>query len=53
MSGLVISLFYYKNFIYLVQLFNEGRDFYFNFILILTNVLSLGGLPPFIGFFNK
>nr|QJA26184.1 NADH dehydrogenase subunit 2 [Spodoptera frugiperda] len=45
-------LFYITNIFYLNQLFN----FNFNFLIkfsIMINFLSLGGLPPFLGFFPK
>nr|YP_009054370.1 NADH dehydrogenase subunit 2 [Heliconius hecale]AIJ02068.1 NADH dehydrogenase subunit 2 [Heliconius hecale] len=45
-------LFYITNIFYMNQLFN----FNFNFLIkfsIMINFLSLGGLPPFLGFFPK
>nr|YP_009927031.1 NADH dehydrogenase subunit 2 [Mallika jacksoni]QNL34332.1 NADH dehydrogenase subunit 2 [Mallika jacksoni] len=45
-------LFYIINIFYLNQLFNLNLNFFIKFS-ILINFLSLGGLPPFLGFFPK
>nr|YP_009114376.1 NADH dehydrogenase subunit 2 [Hypolimnas bolina]AHL17291.1 NADH dehydrogenase subunit 2 [Hypolimnas bolina] len=45
-------LFYIINTFYINQLFNLNLNFSIKF-LILINFLSLGGLPPFLGFFPK
>nr|YP_010288414.1 NADH dehydrogenase subunit 2 [Hypolimnas misippus]UKO32955.1 NADH dehydrogenase subunit 2 [Hypolimnas misippus] len=45
-------LFYIINIFYINQLFNLNLNFSIKF-LILINFLSLGGLPPFLGFFPK
>nr|YP_010417856.1 NADH dehydrogenase subunit 2 [Hypolimnas usambara]USF18015.1 NADH dehydrogenase subunit 2 [Hypolimnas usambara] len=45
-------LFYIINIFYMNQLFNLNLNFSIKF-LILINFLSLGGLPPFLGFFPK
>nr|ARH54117.1 NADH dehydrogenase subunit 2 [Brachyta interrogationis] len=49
----IILIFQYLNIFYLKQLFsslNNNKIFKFFFIL---NFMSLGGLPPFLGFFPK
>nr|YP_009737812.1 NADH dehydrogenase subunit 2 [Mellicta ambigua]QHW07586.1 NADH dehydrogenase subunit 2 [Mellicta ambigua] len=45
-------LFYVINIFYINQLFNFNLNFLIKFS-ILINFLSLGGLPPFLGFFPK
>nr|YP_009927018.1 NADH dehydrogenase subunit 2 [Kallimoides rumia]QNL34319.1 NADH dehydrogenase subunit 2 [Kallimoides rumia]USF18067.1 NADH dehydrogenase subunit 2 [Kallimoides rumia] len=45
-------LFYIINIFYVNQLFNLNLNFMIKFS-ILINFLSLGGLPPFLGFFPK
>nr|YP_009045364.1 NADH dehydrogenase subunit 2 [Junonia almana]AHA03715.1 NADH dehydrogenase subunit 2 [Junonia almana]ARH11503.1 NADH dehydrogenase subunit 2 [Junonia almana]USO21392.1 NADH dehydrogenase subunit 2 [Junonia almana] len=45
-------LFYIINVFYINQLFNLNLNFSIKFS-ILINFLSLGGLPPFLGFFPK
>nr|YP_009114363.1 NADH dehydrogenase subunit 2 [Cyrestis thyodamas]AHL17265.1 NADH dehydrogenase subunit 2 [Cyrestis thyodamas] len=45
-------LFYITNIYYMNQLFNFNLNFYLK-IFIFINFLSLGGLPPFLGFFPK
>nr|UXW65912.1 NADH dehydrogenase subunit 2 [Vanessa indica] len=45
-------LFYILNIYYINQLFNFNLNFFIK-ISILINFLSLGGLPPFLGFFPK
>nr|WHU29545.1 NADH dehydrogenase subunit 2 [Sephisa chandra] len=45
-------LFYILNIFFISQLFNFNLNFSIK-IFILINFLSLGGLPPFLGFFPK
>nr|QOH99590.1 NADH dehydrogenase subunit 2 [Protogoniomorpha anacardii duprei] len=45
-------LFYIINIFYINQLFNLNLNFFIKFS-IMINFLSLGGLPPFLGFFPK
>nr|YP_010378540.1 NADH dehydrogenase subunit 2 [Hestinalis nama]QYC94736.1 NADH dehydrogenase subunit 2 [Hestinalis nama] len=45
-------MFYITNIFYLNQLFNFNMNFLIK-ISIMINFLSLGGLPPFLGFFPK
>nr|YP_010616524.1 NADH dehydrogenase subunit 2 [Vagrans egista]WAU48158.1 NADH dehydrogenase subunit 2 [Vagrans egista] len=45
-------LFYMTNMFYINQLFNFNYNFLIK-ISIMINFLSLGGLPPFLGFFPK
>nr|YP_010429022.1 NADH dehydrogenase subunit 2 [Mimathyma nycteis]USO21444.1 NADH dehydrogenase subunit 2 [Mimathyma nycteis] len=45
-------MFYISNIFYLNQLFNYNLNFLIK-ISIMINFLSLGGLPPFLGFFPK
>nr|YP_004935144.1 NADH dehydrogenase subunit 2 [Kallima inachus]ADI75291.1 NADH dehydrogenase subunit 2 [Kallima inachus]AES86214.1 NADH dehydrogenase subunit 2 [Kallima inachus] len=45
-------LFYIVNIFYINQLFNLNLNFSIKFS-IMINFLSLGGLPPFLGFFPK
>lgn len=44
--------FYITNIFYINQLFNFNYNFLIKFSIII-NFLSLGGLPPFLGFFPK
>nr|QNH68832.1 NADH dehydrogenase subunit 2 [Anartia jatrophae saturata] len=44
--------FYIINIFYINQLFNLNLNFFIKFS-IMINFLSLGGLPPFLGFFPK
>nr|QID03248.1 NADH dehydrogenase subunit 2 [Homidia socia] len=51
--SLVILIFLYKNQIFKTnQIFNSS-DSNFNKNILVMNFLSLGGLPPFMGFFAK
>nr|YP_009236691.1 NADH dehydrogenase subunit 2 [Telchinia pharsalus]AMJ17160.1 NADH dehydrogenase subunit 2 [Telchinia pharsalus] len=45
-------IFYITNIFYINQLFNFNFNYYIKFSIML-NFLSLGGLPPFLGFFPK
>nr|YP_009236626.1 NADH dehydrogenase subunit 2 [Telchinia jodutta]AMJ17095.1 NADH dehydrogenase subunit 2 [Telchinia jodutta] len=45
-------IFYITNIFYINQLFNFNFNYYIKFTIML-NFLSLGGLPPFLGFFPK
>nr|YP_009139646.1 NADH dehydrogenase subunit 2 [Euripus nyctelius]AKG26368.1 NADH dehydrogenase subunit 2 [Euripus nyctelius] len=45
-------LFYIMNIFYINQLFNFNLNFSIK-MFIMINFLSLGGLPPFLGFFPK
>nr|YP_009236782.1 NADH dehydrogenase subunit 2 [Telchinia lycoa]AMJ17251.1 NADH dehydrogenase subunit 2 [Telchinia lycoa] len=45
-------IFYITNVFYINQLFNFNFNYYIKFTIML-NFLSLGGLPPFLGFFPK
>nr|YP_009236639.1 NADH dehydrogenase subunit 2 [Acraea egina]AMJ17108.1 NADH dehydrogenase subunit 2 [Acraea egina] len=45
-------IFYVTNIFYMNQLFNFNFNFLMKFSIML-NFLSLGGLPPFLGFFPK
>nr|YP_006460005.1 NADH dehydrogenase subunit 2 [Issoria lathonia]ADI75278.1 NADH dehydrogenase subunit 2 [Issoria lathonia] len=45
-------LFYITNIFYINQLFNFNYNFLIKFS-IMINFLSMGGLPPFLGFFPK
>nr|YP_010868518.1 NADH dehydrogenase subunit 2 [Calinaga buddha]WGU20169.1 NADH dehydrogenase subunit 2 [Calinaga buddha] len=49
---IMCSLFYMLNIFYINQMFNYNINFYIK-ISIMINFLSLGGLPPFLGFFPK
>nr|YP_010417440.1 NADH dehydrogenase subunit 2 [Junonia adulatrix]USF17495.1 NADH dehydrogenase subunit 2 [Junonia adulatrix] len=50
--SIMCFLFYIINVFYINQLFNLNLNFTIKFS-ILINFLSLGGLPPFLGFFPK
>lgn len=50
--SIICILFYILNIFYLNQLYNFNINFPIK-ISILINLFSLGGLPPFIGFFPK
>nr|YP_009236860.1 NADH dehydrogenase subunit 2 [Telchinia kalinzu]AMJ17329.1 NADH dehydrogenase subunit 2 [Telchinia kalinzu] len=45
-------IFYSTNIFYINQLFNFNFNYFIKFTIML-NFLSLGGLPPFLGFFPK
>nr|YP_003345034.1 NADH dehydrogenase subunit 2 [Telchinia issoria]ACT83169.1 NADH dehydrogenase subunit 2 [Telchinia issoria] len=45
-------IFYITNMFYINQLFNFNFNYFIKFTIML-NFLSLGGLPPFLGFFPK
>nr|QXP99641.1 NADH dehydrogenase subunit 2 [Smyrna blomfildia] len=50
--SIMCFLFYILNIFYINQLFNFNLNFFIK-ISIMINFLSLGGLPPFLGFFPK
>nr|QGX06846.1 NADH dehydrogenase subunit 2 [Ypthima motschulskyi] len=50
--SMMCFLFYMLNIFYINQLFNFNINFFIKFF-IMINFLSLGGLPPFLGFFPK
>nr|YP_010852847.1 NADH dehydrogenase subunit 2 [Symbrenthia lilaea]WGL40266.1 NADH dehydrogenase subunit 2 [Symbrenthia lilaea]WGN99216.1 NADH dehydrogenase subunit 2 [Symbrenthia lilaea]WKR35334.1 NADH dehydrogenase subunit 2 [Symbrenthia lilaea] len=50
--SIMCFLFYTLNIYYINQLFNYNLNFFIK-ISIMINFLSLGGLPPFLGFFPK
>nr|BCD58798.1 NADH dehydrogenase subunit 2 [Lethe sicelis] len=50
--SIMCFLFYMLNIFYLNQMFNFNINFSIKFS-IMINFLSLGGLPPFLGFFPK
>nr|YP_010852795.1 NADH dehydrogenase subunit 2 [Argestina inconstans]WGL40201.1 NADH dehydrogenase subunit 2 [Argestina inconstans]WHS18941.1 NADH dehydrogenase subunit 2 [Argestina inconstans] len=50
--SIMCFLFYMMNIFYINQMFNFNINFYLKF-MIMINFLSLGGLPPFLGFFPK
>nr|YP_009114162.1 NADH dehydrogenase subunit 2 [Elymnias hypermnestra]AHH92958.1 NADH dehydrogenase subunit 2 [Elymnias hypermnestra] len=50
--SIMCGLFYSMNIFYLNQMFNFNINFSIK-ISIMINFLSLGGLPPFLGFFPK
>nr|WIM00474.1 NADH dehydrogenase subunit 2 [Elymnias malelas] len=50
--SIMCFLFYLMNIFYLNQMFNFNINFSIK-ISIMINFLSLGGLPPFLGFFPK
>nr|YP_009121992.1 NADH dehydrogenase subunit 2 [Japonica lutea]AJG01906.1 NADH dehydrogenase subunit 2 [Japonica lutea] len=50
--SIMCTLFYILNIFYLNQLYNFNINFSIK-ISILINMFSLGGLPPFMGFFPK
>nr|QIV24809.1 NADH dehydrogenase subunit 2 [Teispes insularis] len=49
----IIIMFYILNIFYLKQLFNSANQNKSLKFLFIMNFLSLGGLPPFLGFFPK
>lgn len=49
---IICFLFYIINLLYINQIYNLNINFYIK-ISILINFFSLGGLPPFLGFFPK
>nr|AIW06052.1 NADH dehydrogenase subunit 2 [Vietnamella sp. MT-2014] len=49
----IIMNFYYLQLNYFPQLFSLKDSNNFNFIFMFSNFLSLGGLPPFLGFLPK
>nr|QIV24653.1 NADH dehydrogenase subunit 2 [Hermerius prionoides] len=49
----IVLLFYLTNSLYLKQLFNAFNQNKTLKFLFVMNFLSLGGLPPFLGFFPK
>nr|YP_010329902.1 NADH dehydrogenase subunit 2 [Cucullia pustulata]UNP54654.1 NADH dehydrogenase subunit 2 [Cucullia pustulata] len=52
MISIMCFLFYVLNMYFINQLFINNMNFFIK-INLLINFLSLGGLPPFIGFFPK
>nr|AUM75905.1 NADH dehydrogenase subunit 2 [Nymphalis c-aureum] len=50
--SIMCFLFYTLNIYYINQLYNFNMNFFMK-ISILINFFSLGGLPPFLGFFPK
>nr|AII02520.1 NADH dehydrogenase subunit 2 [Acronicta psi] len=52
MISIMCFLFYITNMYFINQLFINNMNFYIK-INLMINFLSLGGLPPFIGFFPK
>nr|YP_009110185.1 NADH dehydrogenase subunit 2 [Mycalesis mineus]AIW64906.1 NADH dehydrogenase subunit 2 [Mycalesis mineus] len=50
--SMLCFLFYMLNIFYINQMFNFNINFSIKFF-IMINFLSLGGLPPFLGFFPK
>nr|YP_009434362.1 NADH dehydrogenase subunit 2 [Athetis lepigone]ATE89005.1 NADH dehydrogenase subunit 2 [Athetis lepigone]ATE89018.1 NADH dehydrogenase subunit 2 [Athetis lepigone]ATE89031.1 NADH dehydrogenase subunit 2 [Athetis lepigone]ATE89044.1 NADH dehydrogenase subunit 2 [Athetis lepigone]ATE89057.1 NADH dehydrogenase subunit 2 [Athetis lepigone] len=52
MISIMCFLFYMLNMFFINQLFINNMNFFIK-INLLINFLSLGGLPPFIGFFPK
>nr|WRO39105.1 NADH dehydrogenase subunit 2 [Polyura arja] len=50
--SIMCFLFYMLNIFYINQMFNFNMNFSIK-IFIMINFLSLGGLPPFLGFFPK
>nr|YP_009110412.1 NADH dehydrogenase subunit 2 [Striacosta albicosta]AIX11756.1 NADH dehydrogenase subunit 2 [Striacosta albicosta] len=52
MISIMCFLFYILNMYFINQLFINNMNFFIK-INLLINFLSLGGLPPFIGFFPK
>nr|YP_010117210.1 NADH dehydrogenase subunit 2 [Ypthima baldus]QPM99439.1 NADH dehydrogenase subunit 2 [Ypthima baldus] len=50
--SIMCFLFYMLNIFFINQMFNFNINFFIKFI-IMINFLSLGGLPPFLGFFPK
>nr|YP_010586368.1 NADH dehydrogenase subunit 2 [Molanna truncata]UZZ44156.1 NADH dehydrogenase subunit 2 [Molanna truncata] len=52
LSYLLMMFFNYANLFHLMQIFSMKMSFIFK-ILILINFISLGGIPPFMGFIPK
>nr|YP_009049209.1 NADH dehydrogenase subunit 2 [Tirumala limniace]AIE44474.1 NADH dehydrogenase subunit 2 [Tirumala limniace] len=52
LTMIMCYMFYLINIFFINQLFNFNMNFFLK-IFILINFLSLGGLPPFLGFFSK
>nr|AIT69865.1 NADH dehydrogenase subunit 2 [Parantica aglea] len=52
LNMIMCSIFYMINIFYINQLYNFNLNFFIKFS-IMINFLSLGGLPPFLGFFSK
>nr|YP_009114337.1 NADH dehydrogenase subunit 2 [Ariadne ariadne]AHL17239.1 NADH dehydrogenase subunit 2 [Ariadne ariadne] len=50
--SIMCFFFYITNIFYINQLFNFNYNFFIK-LFILINFFSLGGLPPFLGFFPK
>nr|YP_009106916.1 NADH dehydrogenase subunit 2 [Hamadryas epinome]AIT96655.1 NADH dehydrogenase subunit 2 [Hamadryas epinome] len=50
--SIMCMMFYMLNIFYINQLFNFNFNFFMK-MFILINFFSLGGLPPFLGFFPK
>lgn len=50
--SIICFLFYRINLLYINQIYNFNINFYIK-ISIIINFFSLGGLPPFLGFFPK
>uniref|UniRef100_UPI00315CFCE9 NADH dehydrogenase subunit 2 n=1 Tax=Vanessula milca TaxID=311138 RepID=UPI00315CFCE9 len=50
--SIMCFLFYITNIFYINQMFNLNMNFMIK-LSILINFMSLGGLPPFLGFFPK
>nr|YP_009045416.1 NADH dehydrogenase subunit 2 [Neope pulaha]AHA03767.1 NADH dehydrogenase subunit 2 [Neope pulaha] len=50
--SIMCFLFYMLNIFFINQMFNFNINFFIKFS-IMINFLSLGGLPPFLGFFPK
>nr|APX39167.1 NADH dehydrogenase subunit 2 [Neocrepidodera transversa] len=49
----IIMIFYIFNIFYMMQLFNSLNNSKLVKIIFILNFLSLGGLPPFLGFMPK
>nr|AXS66440.1 NADH dehydrogenase subunit 2 [Staphylinoidea sp. 10 KM-2017] len=49
----IIILFYYMNIFYMKQLFMKMNNNFYLKLLFILNFLSLGGIPPFLGFLPK
>nr|YP_010372445.1 NADH dehydrogenase subunit 2 [Parantica melaneus]UPA56399.1 NADH dehydrogenase subunit 2 [Parantica melaneus] len=52
LNMIMCSIFYIINIFYINQMYNFNLNFFIKFS-IMINFLSLGGLPPFLGFFSK
>nr|QNH68956.1 NADH dehydrogenase subunit 2 [Parantica aglea aglea] len=52
LNMIMCSIFYMINIFYINQMYNFNLNFFIKFS-IMINFLSLGGLPPFLGFFSK